>query len=184
MNKVDLSTFSSKNIDKGAGKIKQLSWYFVNAIFFNCYWNISCCLKRKLLRLYGAQIGRGVMIKPNINIKRPWRLVLGDNVWLGEDVWIDNNAEVRIDSNCVLSQGSMLLCGNHNYKKKTFDSFSGNIHLEEGCWVGAKAIVCPGVTLHSHSILSVGSVAFKDLEAYTIYQGNPAKEIRKRVIED
>jgi putative colanic acid biosynthesis acetyltransferase WcaF len=56
--------------------------------------------------------------------------------------------------------------------------------LEDGSWVGAKAIVCPGVTLHSHSVLSVGAVATRNLEPYTIYAGNPAVEVRKRKMEE
>ena len=76
----------------------------------------------------------------------------------------------------------MLLCGNHNYKKQAFDLIIGDIHLKSGSWVCAKSIVCPGVTLHSHAILGVNSVANKDLDAYTIYQGNPAIKIRTRII--
>lgn len=59
----------------------------------------------------------------------------------------------------------------------------GKITLKEGSWVGAGAMVCPGVTIHSHAVLSVCSVATKDLEAYSIYQGNPAVKVRDRVIE-
>ena len=77
----------------------------------------------------------------------------------------------------------MLLCGNHNYKKTTFDLMVNEIILEEGVWIGAKSVVCPGVTCKTHAILSVGSIANIDLEPYTIYQGNPAKKIRNRVIE-
>ena len=77
----------------------------------------------------------------------------------------------------------MLLCGNHNYKKKTFDLIIGEIHLKDGSWVGAKTTVCPNVTLHENSILTVGSIAVHDLEANGIYQGNPAKIIRTRIIE-
>jgi putative colanic acid biosynthesis acetyltransferase WcaF len=78
----------------------------------------------------------------------------------------------------------MLLCGNHNYKKETFDLITKSIILENGVWIGAHSVVCPGVICKSHAILTVNSVATSNLEAYTIYQGNPAKEIRKRAIEE
>lgn len=84
----------------------------------------------------------------------------------------------------VLSHGAMLLCGNHTYKLTTFDLMVGEIHIEEGAWVGAKCTVCPGVTMHSHSVLTVGSIATKDCDAYGIYQGNPAVKVKERVIED
>jgi putative colanic acid biosynthesis acetyltransferase WcaF len=77
----------------------------------------------------------------------------------------------------------MLLCGNHNYKKTTFDLIIGKIVLEDGAWIGAQSIVCPNVTCKTHSILAVNSVATNDLEPYTIYRGNPAKAIRERIIE-
>ena len=79
--------------------------------------------------------------------------------------------------------GAMLLCGNHNYKKTTFDLMIGKITLEDGSWVGAQAVVCPGVTLRTHAVLGVGAVANHDLEAYTIYQGIPAVKVRERVMD-
>lgn len=77
----------------------------------------------------------------------------------------------------------MLLCGNHNYKKAAFDLMLGEIVLEDGAWVGAQCTVCPGVTLHTHAMLSVGSVATKDCNAYSIYQGVPAVKVKERIIE-
>ena len=110
-------------------------------------------------------------------------MTIGDYCWIGENVWIDNLTEVRLGNNVCLSQGSFLLTGNHNYKKTTFDLIVGEIILEDGVWIGAKSVVCPGVICKSHSILSVNSVASKNLGAYFIYQGNPAKKVRERIIE-
>ncbi|AFV97994.1 hypothetical protein B649_08410 [Candidatus Sulfuricurvum sp. RIFRC-1] len=136
-----------------------------------------------LLRFFGSKIGTGVVIKPNVHIKYPWFLTIGDHCWIGEGVWIDNLAQVTIGANVCLSQGSYLLTGSHDYKKNTFDLITRPITVEEGTWIGAKAIVCPGVTCHNHSVLAVGSVAVSNLEAYGIYQGNPAVKKRKRAIE-
>jgi putative colanic acid biosynthesis acetyltransferase WcaF len=133
-----------------------------------------------LLRLFGAKVGKGVVIKPRVRIKYPWFLKIGNHVWLGESVWIDNLAEVKIGDHACVSQGAMLLCGNHNYKKSSFDLIVKPIVLEEGAWVGAQSVVCPGVILYSHSILTVGSVASSNLESYFIYSGNPAVKIRER----
>ena len=138
--------------------------------------------KNKLLRLFGAKVGQGVVIKPDVNIKYPWFLEVGDDCWIGEGVWIDSLTDIKIGSNVVLSQGAYLLTGSHDYKKESFDLLLGAIVLENGVWIGAKATVCPGMTCHSHSVLAVGSVATKDLDAYGIYQGNPAVMKRERVI--
>ena len=139
-------------------------------------------LKVSLLIMFGAEIGDNVVIKPNVNIKYPWKLKIGENTWIGEKVWIDNLGEVTIGKNACLSQGAMLLCGNHNYKKEAFDLIVGNITLEDGVWIGAHSIVCPGVKCKSHALLAVNSVATSTLESYTIYQGNPAVKVRERVI--
>ena len=127
--------------------------------------------------MFGAKIGQGVVIKPTVNIKYPWNLIIGNHVWIGEEVWIDNLGQVSIGDHACISQGALLLCGNHNYRKPTFDLMVGNITLEEGAWVGAKAIVGPGVTMKSHAVLSAGSVAGSDLESWSIYRGNPTQLI-------
>ncbi|MBV6641972.1 MAG: putative colanic acid biosynthesis acetyltransferase [Cyclobacteriaceae bacterium] len=179
----DLSKYDNSWFNPGNG-LKRTLWYFTNILFFKNAWNPSSGLKVLLLRLFGAKVGKGVRVNPSVNIKYPWFLEIEDHTWIGENVWIDNLTTVKIGSNCCLSQGAMLLTGNHNYKKSTFDLIIKSIILEDGAWVGAKAVVCPGVTMKSHSILSVGSIATKDLEAYGIYKGNPALKVKERKIED
>jgi putative colanic acid biosynthesis acetyltransferase WcaF len=182
MIKTDLSKYDNSWYKTGAGKIKMALWYFTNVLFFINPLNPLSNLKVGLLRLFGAKIGKGVVIKPGVNIKYPWLLEIGDHTWIGERVWIDNLTKVIIGKNCCLSQGAMLLCGNHNYKRITFDLIVAPITLEEGAWVGAMSTVCPGVTIKSHAILTVDSVATETLEAYSLYKGNPAIKIRERKI--
>lgn len=180
----DLSTFSSQTFDKGAGILKQTLWYFVNALFVRVSWNPFMGIKIVLLKAFGAKIGKGLVIKNNVCIKFPWKLTLGDNVWLGESCWIDNLDSVTIGNNVCISQGALLLTGNHDYTVSTFDYRNAPILIEDGAWIGAKAVVCPSVVVRTHAILTVGSIATKEMEAYGIYQGNPARMIRKRVIKN
>jgi putative colanic acid biosynthesis acetyltransferase WcaF len=181
--KVSLKNWTQGDYKPGP-KWKIILWNFINVILFINPLNVSYKFKAIILRSFGAKIGTRVILKQNISIKYPWFLEIGDNVWIGERVWIDNLGRVKIGNNVCISQGAMLLCGNHNYKKETFDLIVGDITLEDGVWVGAKSVVCPGVTMKSHSILTVGSVLTKDAEEYGIYQGVPAVLVRKRVIED
>jgi putative colanic acid biosynthesis acetyltransferase WcaF len=153
----------------------------MSGLFFETAFPLSG-FKGLVLRLFGARIGRGVVIKPHVRIKYPWKLSIGDFSWIGEDVWIDNLEEVSIGANCCISQGALLLCGNHNYTKSTFDLMIAPITLEDGAWIGAKSTVCPGVMVQSHAVLTVGSVATKTLESYGIYSGNPAVKVKDRVI--
>ena len=180
---VDLSGFKNSWYQPGASRIKIICWLLFNAVFLQNSMNLSSSLKIFLLRIFGAKIGKNVLIKQSVNIKYPWNLSVGNNVWMGEKVWIDNLAKITIEANVCISQGAFLLTGNHDYKKPSFDLIVKEIKLEQGVWIGAKATVCPGVICKSHSVLSVGSVATDDLEPYSIYQGNPAVKVKERVIE-
>lgn len=183
MNKTDLSVYTTGNYSTGAGVVKRTLWYFVNIVFFISPLIPVSSLKTALLRLFGAKIGKGVVIKPAVNIKYPWKLSIGNYSWIGEKAWIDNLDQVKIGENCCISQGAMLLCGNHNFRKSSFDLITRPIVLEDGAWVGAHSVVCPGVTCKSHSVLAVNSVATRDLEPYFIYQGNPALKTKERFID-
>ena len=180
--KTDLNTYNKNSYSSG-NFIARGIWYFINAIFFKSSFFPLYSLKRALLKLFGADIGVNVIIKPNVNIKYPWKLKVGDYVWIGEGVWIDNLDFVSIGSHCCISQGALLLCGNHNYSKSSFDLMVKTIVLEEGVWIGAKSVVCPGVIIGSHGVLSAGSVLSNDIKPYEIYSGNPAEKIKTRTIK-
>jgi putative colanic acid biosynthesis acetyltransferase WcaF len=178
---IDLSKFSIGSYKAGP-KWKVLVWYFFNYFFLYSILPWPYTFKCFLLRLFGAKVGTGVVIKTRVRIKNPWRLIIGNNCWIGEDVWIDNLEDVAIGSNVCLSQGALLLTGNHDYTISSFPYRLGKIIIEDGVWVGAKSVVCPGVVCRSHSILTVNSVASKEMEEMKIYAGNPAQVIRNRTI--
>jgi putative colanic acid biosynthesis acetyltransferase WcaF len=180
--KVDLNSYNNTWYKPG-NKLKIVAWYWVNELVLKNTLFPFSKLKVIVLRFFGAKIGKGITIKPGVNIKYPWLLEIGNHCWIGEGVWIDNLDQVSIGNHVCISQDAMLLCGNHNFKTPTFDLIIKPIILEDGTWVGAKSLVCPGVTLKTHSILTVGSVANKDLDAYSIYKGNPALKIKSRKIE-
>jgi putative colanic acid biosynthesis acetyltransferase WcaF len=130
--------------------------------------------RRALLRFFGAQVGRGVIIKPRVRVKFPWRFIIGANSWIGEGVWIDNLAEVRIGSNSCLSQGAYICTGNHDYKDELFRLTSQPITIEDECWICAFAKIAPGVTVKRGSVIGFGAVLIKDTEENKVYLGNPA----------
>ena len=179
--KTQLSGFNNDWYNPGP-KHKRVIWYLVNELFIKNTLNPSSGLRIVLLRLFGARIGNGVIIKPGVNVKYPWKLSIGNHCWIGENVWIDNLDYVEIKNNVCVSQGALLLCGNHNYKLPSFDLIIKPITLEEGCWIGAKSIVAPGVKIGEQAVLSLNSVASNDLEPNFIYRGNPALKIKKRYV--
>ena len=180
---VRLAGFDGSDFYKGAGVLKTTIWYFVNALLVRASWNPFLSIKIALLRAFGGKIGKGLVIKNKVIIKSPWNLAVGDDCWLGEDCWIDNLDKVVIGSNVCISQGALLLTGNHDYTISSMPYRNAAIRIEDGAWIGAKTTVCPGVTVHRNAILTVGSVATKDMEENAIYQGNPAVKIRERKIK-
>lgn len=179
MQSTRLDRFDNSDFHPGS-ILKRLLWALLSGLFFQNWIPWPSQLKSTLLRIFGAQIGEGLILKPRVTIKYPWKLRIRNHVWIGENVWIDNLAEISIGSHVCISQGALLLCGNHDFKKSTFDLITRPIDLEDGVWIGAKCVVAPGVTCRSHSVLSLGSVATKDLEAWTVYQGNPATAKKPR----
>ncbi|TDE17461.1 WcaF family extracellular polysaccharide biosynthesis acetyltransferase [Dyadobacter psychrotolerans] len=177
--RTNLSAYNNSWYKPGS-RGKQLLWYISSRLFINTYLPFPMFVKRSVLKAFGAQLGVNVVIKPKVNIKYPWYLKIGDNTWIGEKVWIDNLTLVTLRTNVCLSQGCFLLTGNHNYTKSTFDLTVKEIVIEDGAWIGAQATVCPGVTVGSHAVLTVNSVATGNLEPYAIYQGNPAKFVKIR----
>ncbi|MBS1647975.1 MAG: WcaF family extracellular polysaccharide biosynthesis acetyltransferase [Bacteroidetes bacterium] len=179
----NLASFNNQWYKHGRSSVTNLLWYLISVVFFKSAFPFNK-VKVFWLRAFGAKIGRGVVIKPHVNIKYPWLLQIGNYVWIGEHVWIDNLAKVLIEDHVCVSQGAMLLCGNHHYKKTTFDLIIGEIKLSKGTWIGAKSVVCPGVTAGSHAVLTVGSIATSHLKEYTIYQGNPAQAVKERILKE
>lgn len=173
--------FDKKDFNAEASKIKIFCWYFTSMLFFRSGLIPVSVVLVFILRLFGAKIGKDVRIKPYIYINYPWKLTIGDHSWLAE-CRIENLAQVTIGENVCISQKAMLLTGNHNYKKIGFDLITKPIILEDGVWIGANATVCPGIIAASHAVLTVNSVATTNLDAYSIYQGNPAVKVKERVI--
>ena len=137
-------------------------------------------LKRRVLRAFGARIGEGVVIKPRVTITFPWKLTVGDHVWLGEECWLLNLERIVIGNNVCISPRAFLCTGSHNYKSPKFDLIVKPITVENGAWLGAGCWVGPGVTVGTHAVLTAGSIAATDLEPSGIYRGNPAVAFKER----
>ncbi|AKG23962.1 WcaF family extracellular polysaccharide biosynthesis acetyltransferase [Calothrix sp. 336/3] len=177
-----LDSYKVGNYTTGATYGKQLLWYFLGFPLVKSYLLPFSGFKVRILRFFGAKIGQGVRIKPGVKVKFPWRLNLGDYVWIGENTWIDNLAPVIVESHVCISQGVYLCTGNHDWSNSNFQLITAPIHIQEGSWIAAKSVIGPGVTVGKGAILSLGSVTGKSLEPMMIYTGNPAKIMKKRSI--
>ncbi|MGA2737157.1 MAG: WcaF family extracellular polysaccharide biosynthesis acetyltransferase [Bryobacteraceae bacterium] len=179
---VDLSVPDNSEYLKGRPWLVIVLWHFIGAPLVRANWLPVSSVKTALLKAFGAHIGVGAYIKPGIKIKFPWYLTVGDHCWLGEDVWIDNLAPVTIGSHVCVSQGAYLCTGNHDWSSTNMKLFRRPIALQDGSWVGARAIVGPGTVVGAGAIVTAGSVITRDVPAGQIWSGNPARYTRDRVV--
>lgn len=178
---MNLAKYCSTSFDRGRSRWIEALWIFAEAIFVDC-WLPGSVQRRWILRLFGARVGEGVVLKPRLKVKFPWRLEIGNHTWIGENVWIDNLAPVRIGSHCCISQGAYLCTGSHDWRADSFDLVCREIVIEDQCWIGAKSSIAPGVRAGNRAVLTIGSVATRNLESNWIYQGHPAQPIRLRTM--
>jgi putative colanic acid biosynthesis acetyltransferase WcaF len=143
----------------------------------------SSGFRRWLLRLFGARIGIGVVIKPGARVKYPWLLRLGNHCWIGEDCWIDNLAPVHIGSNVCVSQGAYLCTGSHDWSDPVFGLITRPISVRDGAWICARAFVGPGVEVGEGAVVAAGAVATKNIPPYAVYAGNPAVQTGERKLK-
>jgi putative colanic acid biosynthesis acetyltransferase WcaF len=136
--------------------------------------------RRAILRIFGARLGRGVVIKPGVRVKYPWMLEVGNHCWIGEDCWIDNMAPIVCGDDVCLSQGVYVCTGNHDWSDTAFGLIVQPVRFSQGSWVGAKALVGPGTRIGECAVVTAGSVVNGSVPAYEIYSGNPARFVRKR----
>jgi len=154
-----IKKFKKKNIYK-KNIIKNTIWYFVNNLLFNSLFPFSQA-KILILKIFGAKIGKNVIIKEYVKIKFPSNLIIGDNVWIGEGVWIDNIAIVEIGNNCCISQNVYFCTGNHNSKLETFELIEESIVVEKNSWIASRSTIGPGVKIHEGTFVKIGSIVTK-----------------------
>ena len=139
--------------------------------------------RRFALILFGAKIGKRVLIRPGVRVTYPWNLTIGDYVWIGDNTTLYSVAEISIGSHSVISQEAYLCAGTHDYQDVSFRFVSAPIRIAEECWIAARAFIGPGVEIGHASVIGAGSVVMKSVGTETIVAGNPAKLVGKRAAE-
>lgn len=173
-----LQTFTNSDFQRGAPLWKEALWILTGCLIFRTPIPFPSGLKCLMLRLFGARIGKQVTIRTGVWITFPWRLTMGDNVWLGDGVWILSLAPVTIESDVCVSQRSYLCTGSHDYYSAAFDLLTKPIVIRESSWVAAGALVGPGVEIGPRSVVSAGSVVMTRVEPGVLVRGNPAELVK------
>jgi putative colanic acid biosynthesis acetyltransferase WcaF len=163
----DLSQFDPDGYNRGRGGLWQALWHFVSFVFFQPFW-MPRSWRPEILRLFGAKVGRGVIIRHDVRIMWPWKLSIADHSWLGEGLRIINLETIEIGANVCISQGVMLCSGSHDYRKISFPYRNRPIRIRDGSWIAARALVLPGVTVGAGAVIAAGEVVRSDLPDATL----------------
>ncbi|MBY0424720.1 MAG: putative colanic acid biosynthesis acetyltransferase [Cytophagales bacterium] len=176
----DLSKFKVPQDFRGKpGWYVQL-WWTTQALFFKPSPQILYGWRRFLLRLFGASIGKGCIIRPSAHVTYPWKVTIGDYSWIGDDVVLYSLGEIRIGKNAVVSQKSYLCGGGHDYEALDFPIYQKPIIIEDECWVATDVFVGPGVCIGKGAVIGARSSVFKNVEGGKVYMGNPLRFVKNR----
>lgn len=176
---VQLSRYTNSHSRKS--KIKRLLW----EITWTCFAKPTprWCLngwRCFLLRLFGAQIGKGCRVYGGAEIWIPDNFVLGDYSWLDNGTKIYCVDKIKIGANCVISANAFLCTASHDIGSVSFELKTKPITIDDCAWVASNAIILPGVAIGEGAVVAAGSVVAKNVDPWAIIAGNPAKEIGKR----
>src|SRR6266849_10962953 len=182
MNSVqDLSMFSLPAGFRGRSVLLVQFWWIVQALFFHATPQAMYGWRRWIIRLFGAKIGRDVLIRPSVRITYPWKVTIGDRAWIGDDVELYSVAEIVIGHDAVISQGSYLCTGSHDHRDPSFPVFARSIVIEPEAWIAAQCLVGPGVRIGRGAVIGLRSLVLADVPAYAMAFGHPATVVGNRL---
>ena len=165
---------------RGRSAVTVQLWWLIQSTLFAYSPQFMYGWRRFLLRLFGAKIGKNVIIRPSSKIQFPWKVTVGNDSWIGDEVNLYSLGEIEIGGHVVISQRSYICTGTHDAFKETFDISSQNITIEDQCWLATDVFVAPGVTIGRGTVVGARSSVFKDLPAGKICMGQPAMVIKDR----
>ena len=134
-------------------------------------------IKSNILRIFGARIGSNVILRGKLRIHLPYNLIIGDDCWIGEEVWFINHEKIVIGSNVCISQRSIICSGGHDYKSKSLEYAHKPIEIKDGVWICLDAKILPGVTVGENSVVSAGEIARKSIPDCSILIGGQIRQI-------
>jgi putative colanic acid biosynthesis acetyltransferase WcaF len=178
-----LNTFQLPKNFRGRNLIVVQFWWLIQGTLFRMSPQFMYGFRRFLLRLFGAKIGKKVIIRPSVKITYPWKLSIGDYSWIGDQVDLYTLGNIIIGKNVVISQKSYLCTGSHDYLKEDFSIFQKPITIQDQVWVASDVFIAQGITIGEGSIVAARSSVFKDIPSNKICAGSPVKIIRERIRE-
>lgn len=170
-------------LDRGKPFWYEVIWYLVKCVFFLSAIPWPTRFKRWLLIRFGASVGTGFVLRPRVNFHMPWKLVIGDYCWIGEDCELLTLEPIVLKDHVAIAHRVYLATGNHDFEDHTMPYRNAPITIERGTWVASCAFIGPGVTVGEHCVISAGSVVTKSVPPWSVAQGNPATVVKPRVLK-
>jgi putative colanic acid biosynthesis acetyltransferase WcaF len=177
---VDLSSY--RKAGRPGELLRRALWECVQLPFYPLRPRRLSWMRVALLRMFGAKIGRNVLICGGVRVHVPWNLELGDYAAIGDKVEIYNLAPIRIGAHSTVSQHTYLCTSSHDYTRSDFPLYSLPITVGAQAWIAAGAFVAPGVTIGEGSVVGARSVVLRDIPPWTVAAGNPCKLIKPREV--
>lgn len=166
-------------------KLKRLCWNISYFILFRPFGlPIFKKWRKFILIIWGAKIGKGSNIYASSNIWAPWNLEIGQRTCVGPKTIIYNPGKIILGNKVTISQYTYLCTATHDYESKRHTLYWKTIHVHDRAWVAANAFVGPGVTIGEGAVVGARGCVYKDVEAWTVVGGNPAKFLKRRIIKD
>ena len=180
---VDLKHYNSSQHDRGRASWVVILWWLIQGVFFPLSLHNLNGFRSWLLRLFGAKIGRGVVIRPSARFTYPWKVTIGDYSWIGDDAVLYSVDHIAIGSHCVVSQKSYLCTGSHEVTDSNFSLITAPIHIGNGVWIASDCFVAPGVAIGANTVIGARSSVFGNIPAQKIAWGSPCSVYRDRTID-
>jgi putative colanic acid biosynthesis acetyltransferase WcaF len=155
-------------------------WWLVQSLLFAPSPQALYGWRRFLLRMFGAQIGPGVLLRPSVRVTYPWKVTIGAHSWIGDHVELYSLGPITIGDNVVISHGSYLCTGTHDTEAPAFDIVASPIVVEPEVWIASQVFVSPGVTIGRGAVIGARSLVTHDIPALAKAVGHPAKVVGSR----
>lgn len=169
-------SFSLKN------RLARVLWNFTAVIFFTYSPRPLHAWRRFLLRAFGAKVGKSVHIYPKVKIWAPWNLDFRDECGVANGAILYSQGKITIGKRTVISQGSHLVAGTHDYTKMGFPLITMPINIGDYVWVAAESFIHPGITIGTGAVIGARSVVTKDMPEWMVCAGHPCKPLKERIL--
>lgn len=160
-----------------------LAWSVAELVFVHNPWQISSRIRATVLRMFGAQIGSGVVLRPRLRVRFPWKLTIGSGSWIGEGVWIHNQDSVVIGSDVVISQETFVTTGSHAHRSDMALK-TRPVVIEDGVWITSRCMLLGGTTIGRSSIARPMSRLAGTYPPNSVLDGIPATRVGQRFDAD